>query len=217
MRKLIIALVTFMSLSSVSMAPIELSPQIEYTKVQVGDRTIFINGDTTSSSTHDLSMLVPKPKTLPKEVHPKFKHKMGILESGGRYDIVNRLGYIGKYQFSRRTLRRLIRKGYLEADKEEIKNFRNDPDLQERAMDALITANLSTLRNYKLAKYVGTDVNGVKITLEGMLAASHLLGPYAVKHYVTTGSLETIYVNGVKVAKQDANGTCITTYLRHFA
>ena len=154
---------------------------------------------------------------LPREITPIFKYKMGILESGGNYGIVNQFGYIGKYQFSRRTLRRLINKGYLKADKEEMKGFRTNPELQERAMDALITANLSTLRNYKLGKYVGRDVNGVKITLEGMLAAAHLLGPYSVKHYLTNnGSLKTIYIKGVRVSKFDGNGTSIETYLKHF-
>jgi hypothetical protein len=205
-------------MSSVTLAPVEVINKQTYDTVKIGDRTLFLTGEAPALSDSLVQRLLPKPKSmLPKEIHPKFKSEMGELESNGRYDIVNQLGYIGKYQFSRRTLRRLVSKGYLKASKQDIKDFRDSPEIQERAMDALIVANLETLKNYRLSKYIGRTVNGDRITLEGMLAAAHLLGPYAVKHYVQTGSLKTVYVNGVKVSKYDANGTCITKYLKHFA
>ena len=37
--------------------------------------------------------------------HQAFLDAIGFRESGNRYDIVNRYGYMGKYQFGKRTLK----------------------------------------------------------------------------------------------------------------
>jgi hypothetical protein len=223
MRNLIIALATFITMSSVSLAPqVEQKDSlVNYRKDVVGEKIVLV--DTTATSQLDsatVELLLPKEKKslLPKALCPKFKSKMGHLESGGNYKAINQYGYLGKYQFSKRTLRRLVEKGYLQLTKEEIRKFRELPYIQEMAMDALIAANLETLRNWKLNKYVGKDIGGVKVTMEGMLAASHLLGPYAVKHYLQhNGSMDKVIVGGVTVRKYDANGTSLKKYLRHFA
>lgn len=148
----------------------------------------------------------------------RYKSKIGLLESGGNYKAINRFGYLGKYQFSKRTLKGLIKLGYLEASPKEIRSFRSNPELQEKAMDALIEHNSDILLNkYNLGKYVGKTINGDKVTLEGMLAAAHLLGPFSVKHYLTNnGSLKTIVVGGVTVRKYDGNNTSIVDYIKHF-
>jgi hypothetical protein len=44
---------------------------------------------------------------------PRYLNTMSYLESRGRYDVVNRFGYMGKYQFSKRTLIGLRNNGYL--------------------------------------------------------------------------------------------------------
>ena len=56
-----------------------------------------------------------------------FLLDLGFQESGNRYDVVNRFGYMGKYQFGKSTLRTLKIKVTKEA-------FLNSPDLQEYAM-----------------------------------------------------------------------------------
>jgi len=220
MRKLIIALAATLTLSSVSLAPVEpKTPSIEYKQVVVGERTLLVGEREISKQDSVIAeMLLPKRKSVvPEELCPLFKSKMGHLESGGNYMAINKYGYLGKYQFSRRTLRRLVKKGYLNLTKDEIKKFRELPHVQELAMDALIRANFETLNNWKLNKYVGKTVGGVKITVEGMLAASHLLGPYAVKHYLqTNGSMDNVTVGGVIVRKYDANGTSLKKYMSHF-
>lgn len=217
MKRFIIGLVAIMTLSSVSLTPIESMPtEKSYKQVTVGDQVLMISSEATIEA--DLSMLLPPKKLELKELHPEFKTKIGHLESGGNYSAINRYGYLGKYQFSKRTLRRLVKKGYLKLSKDEIKRFRELPYVQEKAMDALLTANLETLRGWKLSKYIGKTVGGVNVTMEGMLAASHLLGPYAVKHYLThNGSMESVSINGVTVRKYDANGTSLKSYLKHFA
>lgn len=164
---------------------------------------------------------IPKPvRMVEKMTLSQFLDKMAALESGGTdnpYTIVNQYGYLGKYQFSKRTLRGLVRRGYLKASKSELNNFLNDPDLQERAMMALIEHNKDVLLRYGLDEYVGRSVGGVTITMEGMLAGAHLLGPYAVKHYVKTGgSMRTVKVGKVNVRKYDGNGTSIKEYMSNF-
>lgn len=125
--------------------------------------------------------------------------KIGHLESRGNYSVTNQFGYMGKYQFGKNTLRGL---GYTE---HEIKGFIKDKHMQEEAMLKLTEHNLDVLRNYGLMKYVGYNVNGVYVTVEGMLAGSHLLGPHAVKQFIEKGKIG-----------RDGNGTTIVTYMKQF-
>ena len=126
-----------------------------------------------------------------------FLDALGYQESGNRYWIVNRYGYMGRYQFGRDTLRGL---GYNVTRKE----FLNSPELQEEAMMKLLEHNKFVLRNY-IKHYVGKKVYGVKVTESGMLAAAHLVGPYQVKTFLRTG----------KVAR-DGNNVTMTSYMRRF-
>ena len=149
-----------------------------------------------------------------------FMSEMARLESGGilePYQAINSGGYMGKYQFSKKTLRGLVRTGYLKATNKELRNFMRDPELQERAMIALVKNNKNTLLNYGLSKYIGRNVNGITVTMDGMLASAHLLGPYAVSHYLKNGgSLKTVKIRGVVIRKYDGNGTSLEDYMKHF-
>lgn len=171
----------------------------------------------------DLTIKInPKPKCKIQRLgYEKFIDKISVLESGGitePYKAVNRYGYMGKYQFSKRTLKGLMKTGYLKTTRKEINNFINDPELQDRAMVALINHNKDILKRYGLVPYIGKTIGGVTITMEGMLAGAHLLGPYAVKHFVkNNGSMSSVKVNGVTINKYDGNGTSIIDYMKHFA
>ena len=90
---------------------------------------------------------IPIPISIPvKEEKPQppiknmdlFLQDLGHQESGNRYDIVNRFGYMGKYQFGKSTLRTLKIKVTKEA-------FLNSPDLQEYAMQQLLLYNKKKL------------------------------------------------------------------------
>lgn len=146
-----------------------------------------------------------------------FLDRLGYHESRGNYQAVNQFGYLGKYQFSKRTLASLVRLGELQASQHELDNFLYLPEVQERAIDALIRHNLKLLRRKGMLEHMGTNVKHIEITLEGMLAASHLLGTEAVRHYVVTGgSLRNYRVRGILVRKYDGNGTSIEDYLIKF-
>ena len=73
--------------------------------------------------------------------HMAFLTAIGHQESGNRYNIVNRFGYMGKYQFGKSTLRTLKIKVSKEA-------FLSSPDLQEYAMQQLLLYNKKRLQKY---------------------------------------------------------------------
>ena len=129
--------------------------------------------------------------------HQAFLDAIGFRESGNRYDIVNRYGYMGKYQFGKKTLRGL---GF-KMSKEE---FLNSPLLQEQAMYALLKQNKKSLRKY-ITKYDGKYIHGVLVTESGLLAAAHLGGAGSVKKWFRTGKV-----------RKDGNGVKITSYMERF-
>jgi hypothetical protein len=55
-----------------------------------------------------------------------FLDAIGMRESSNRYDVVNKWGYMGKYQFGKELLNHWVR-----CNKKE---FLNSPILQEKAM-----------------------------------------------------------------------------------
>ena len=129
--------------------------------------------------------------------HAAFLHAIGHQESGNRYDIVNRFGYMGKYQFGKSTLKTLKIKVSKEA-------FLNSPDLQEYAMTSLLIHNKKRLQKY-IDKYEGQVIHGILVTESGLLAAAHLGGQGSVKKWFRTGKV-----------RKDGNGVKITNYMQRF-
>ena len=127
-----------------------------------------------------------------------FLNAIAFRESSNNYSAVNKWGYMGKYQFGRKTLKNL---GYDVSKKE----FLNSPHLQEKAMLDLLSHNKKILENY-IEYWDGKKINGKVITESGILAAAHLAGPGNVKRFLKEG----------KVFK-DGNGTKLTSYLTKFS
>ena len=128
----------------------------------------------------------------------RFLTDIGFRESGNRYDITNKWGYMGKYQFGKKTLKGL---GFI-VTKEE---FLNNPQLQEEAMMALLLHNKDKLQPY-IDVFDGQTINGMFISESGILAAAHLGGQGSVRRYFKNG----------KVFK-DGFGTKITSYMEKFS
>ena len=128
----------------------------------------------------------------------EFLFALGHQESGNRYFVVNRFGYMGKYQFGKSTLRTLKIKVTKEA-------FLNSPDLQEYAMKQNLLYNKKRLQKY-IDKFEGQKINGILITESGILAAAHLGGPGSVKKWFRKGKI-----------KVDGNGVPITNYMQMFS
>ena len=112
---------------------------------------------------------------------------------------MNRLGYVGKYQFGRSALNWVGVKSKSQ--------FLNSPVLQDSAFKALIAKNKWVLRDY-IARHDGQIVNGIKVTESGMIAAAHLGGAENVKRFLDS--------NGENVFA-DANNVPITKYMQKFA
>ena len=128
-----------------------------------------------------------------------FKEAVAFKESQGKYSVVNTLGYLGKYQFGKNTLKRI---GIYNTDA-----FLKNPELQEKAFVAYCKVNKWILRK-DIKRSVGKTINGIKITESGILAASHLGGAGNVKKFLRSNG-ETIF--------EDAYGATISQYLKKFS
>jgi len=128
-----------------------------------------------------------------------FLKAIARRESSNDYTIVNKWGYMGKYQFGRSTLDAL---GYSHITNEE---FLSTPFIQEEAMMKLLQSNKYILRR-EIRRYSGTAVNGVYITESGLLAAAHLAGPGNVKMFLKDN-----------INVRDGFGTSLVNYLDYFS
>lgn len=106
---------------------------------------------------------------------------------------------MGKYQFNPSTLR------HIGIDNSQ--NFLTDTRLQEEAFKIFTARNKYILRR-EIKRYVGTTVNGVRVTESGILAAAHLSGAGSVKKYLRSGGAYQF---------EDAFGTTIRHYLKKFS
>jgi|TARA_B100001094_G_C18153749_1_gene785224 hypothetical protein len=126
-----------------------------------------------------------------------FLDAIGYQESRNRYHIVNKYGYMGKYQFGKSTLKTLK----IKVSQSE---FLRDSVLQEQAMFALLKYNKKRLKKL-IDKYDGQIVHGIFVTESGLLAAAHLGGQGSVKKWFRSGKI-----------KRDGNGVKITSYMKKF-
>lgn len=160
----------------------------------------FKKQESITISTQPVELPVIKIEVTPIKINEQemFLNAIGMRESSNRYDVVNKWGYMGKYQFGRKTLRNL---GYKVSKKE----FLNNPLLQEQAMIDLLSHNKKILKNY-ISYWDGKIINGEVITESGILAAAHLAGPGNVRKYFKKGK-----------DFSDGNGTKLTKYLTQFS
>ena len=142
----------------------------------------------------DTIFLIPN---LTKTQYELFLDAIGFKESGNNYNIINKFGYMGKYQFGRATLKGLK----IDVNRQE---FLSNPLLQEQAMYLLLTHNKKKLKRY-INKYEGQVIYGVLITESGILAAAHLAGQ---------GNVRKFFRNGYEF--KDGFGTSITSYMEEF-
>ncbi len=169
---------------------------VKIEKVQHGINTVLTKDelDQLEQSQKELAMIPGVEKDF-----VGFKEALAFKESQGNYFRVNTLGYLGKYQFGRSTLRELN----IHNSKEFLKN----PLLQEKAFLANLEKNKWMLRK-EIKRFDGRWIKGIKITESGILAAAHLGGAGAVKKFLWSYGKES---------KTDAYGTKIEHYLKKFS
>jgi len=118
--------------------------------------------------------------------YKSYATKIGEKESGGKYDTVNSIGYVGKYQFGAMALEDmgLVKKGVGKKGQKALdvsdnwtisggkQSFLNNAQLQEDTMKRY------TMQNYKTLNRLGVvNKDSSPEQVAGYLASSHLLGP----------------------------------------
>jgi hypothetical protein len=138
-----------------------------------------------------------------------FAHDLGQRESCGEYTIVNSLGYMGKYQFG---MMRLCDFGYTEkiGNQYQWKGgyskawFLSSPDVQELIFRQHCVDLKKQVMN-RLSGYLDQEVQGIYITLSGLIAGAHLAGIGGVNRFLNGGSF------------QDGYGTYVEEYIQKFS
>ena len=141
-----------------------------------------------------------------------FISDLGARESGNKYDCENAFGFLGRWQFGKPRIydagysldnyspkgmekKRLISKRYF---------LDNTLGIQDQIMSWHVY-NLADSISKRYAEFLGKTINGIEITLSGLVAGAHLKGLGGVKQFL----------NGNDNA--DALGTKISEYIKKFA
>ncbi len=127
-----------------------------------------------------------------------FLIALRMAESGGDYQAVNTLNFIGAYQFGEAAL---IDLGYVRRDNDVYDNdfsggwvgkngitslqaFLNNEPEQDRAARRWMRVMWSYIEYHEIDGYAWETVGDSQLTTSGMLAAAHLLGAGALKTYI---------------------------------
>jgi len=134
-----------------------------------------------------------------------FLHKLAWRESRGNWTVVNRFGYIGKYQFGQAALTEL---NY----QVDIDSFKVNPlifpeHIQDSLAIELVKLNKRRIKPF-IKRYAGKTINSIKVTESGILAASHLVGGGNVRKWLRSKG---------KNCTLDGNGVSIEEYLVLFS
>lgn len=169
-----------------------------------------------------------------------IKEFLGALfqsEGGGNYQVINKYGYVGKYQFGESALSDL---GYYVSDGtspiiklpnhhtkfqyqwkgtwtgkdgiHSLEDFRNSPDEQDVAAVSWVRLLCSRARQQGADQYEGKVIAGITITHSGIVGAAHLKGFGTATH---PGVMKFLESNGAD-DPSDANGTTVSDYIDKF-
>lgn len=133
---------------------------------------------------------------------------LGQRESSNNYEAVNRLGYLGKYQFGDLALQDL---GFKDKDGNWIgkdgitspEEFLKSPEIQDKAIEDYFKIQEGYLKAKGALEFIGAELDGIPVTEEGLLMAAHLVGAGAVSKMLKSGEIP-----------EDANGTTATDYMK---
>jgi len=127
-----------------------------------------------------------------------FLIALRMAESGGDYQVVNSLNFLGAYQFGEAAL---IDLGYVKRDSNvydndfsggwtgkngirSIQGFLDNEREQDRAASQWMRVMWSYIEYHDIDGYAWETVGETQLTTSGMLAAAHLLGAGALKEYI---------------------------------
>ena len=140
-----------------------------------------------------------------------FMGAMALRESNNTPTVVNRYGYLGKYQFSPKTLWALGRRFRVTEDQ-----FLGTEALQDSAMVQYLQDNRTIIQDL-IVRFDGRWYRGLYITESGLLAGAHLVGPHGLRAFLDP--TYAISRNGVRYRPRiiDGNGTHVGAYIEQFS
>ena len=133
-----------------------------------------------------------------------FQEDLKLSESSNDYEVINTEGYMGAYQFGKARLQ-----DYKDATGETFDNktFVSNKELQDKVFKWHTNDIKSFVSNQKLDSYIGKKINGVPVTLNGLIAVAHLGGKEGMKMFLNS--------NG-EYNPKDKYGTSLLDYLNKF-
>jgi hypothetical protein len=145
-----------------------------------------------------------------------FRDAIGLKESSNNYLCTNQFGYLGRYQFGMARLtdfglasRIPGTRGYANSDFQWVtpfskEGFLNSSQLQDAVFDNHVV-NLIGSINKDCGPKIGTEVQGVLVTMSGALACCHLLGIGGLVDFLNRGIID-----------KDGDGTTSVDYIQMF-
>jgi hypothetical protein len=125
-------------------------------------------------------------------------------ESGGNFGALNaESGASGRAQFMPSRLEDVKRAGVIPRNM-TMEQFRADKDAQISAERWHFADLNKFIDNNELGQYVGTNINGVPVTRDGIVNVGHLGGSAGMKRFLETGG---------RYNPADSNGTRLSDYL----
>lgn len=147
----------------------------------------------------------------------QFREDLGKRESSGNYSCVNSFGFLGKYQFGKPRLYDLgwSIDGWHPKGKPIRKYLKKSEFLSNRILqDQLFYDHVKRYKYYAekhFSIHLGKTIQGIWITLSGMIAGAHLQGWGNSKDPGVRQFLEK------EVDDLDGYGTKLSEYVRDFA
>ncbi len=176
--------------------------------------TSFFYVDKTPEEVNEVVVLEPIEVIRPPDDRGDLYVFMGAMaerESLNTPTVVNRYGYLGKYQFSPKTLWALGRRFRVTEQQ-----FLGTEALQDSAMVQYLLDNRTIIQDL-IVRFDGRWYRGLYITESGLLAGAHLVGPHGLRAF-----LDPTYAmvrNGTRYRPRiiDGNGVHVGVYIEQFS
>ena len=116
-------------------------------------------------------------------VETSFQEDLIESESSGDYNIVNKSGFMGAYQFGNARL-----DDYREATNTKFTNseFVDNKELQDKVFEWHQEDIKEFITEFSLNTYIGQKINGVEVTENGLVAVAHLGGKEGMLKFLKT-------------------------------
>ena len=206
-KTIIITIFTMFATNAVEQTPESFVGDISYTQQTDSTETVKVDSvQLRKNRIHEKNLKLQTKLSTNKIGNFKdFLDKLAWRESRGNWKVVNRFGYVGKYQMGGASLTEL----HYELD---VDTFRVHPEIfpeevQDSLVVELVKLNRKRIKPY-IVKYNGKMIHGIKVTESGILGASHLVGGGNVRKWLKTDG---------ECCPEDGNGVSIEEYLVLFS